>query len=70
MEQEQITVVEIYEYSINLYNYRMQVKIKRFNKLKYTLKSIKKKPEKTTKKKPTTNFSIISSPLFNAQMFL
>lgn len=51
MEQEQITVVEIYEYSINLYNYRMQVKIKRFNKLKYTLKSIKKKPEKTTKKK-------------------
>lgn len=50
MEQEQITVVEIHENSINLYNYRMQVKIKRFNKLKYTLKSIKIKTEKTTKK--------------------
>lgn len=43
----------------------MQVKIKRFNKLKYTLKSITKNPKKL-QKKPTTNFSIISSPLFNA----
>lgn len=38
----------------------MQVKIKRFNKLKYTLKSIKKKPKKLPKKKQQQIFQLLA----------
>lgn len=60
MEQEQIRVVEIHENSINLYNYRMQVKIKRFKKLKYTLKSKKKKKTKKLQKKQQQIFQLLA----------